>query len=227
MNEEQRINATVRESIELNYPHLTEHVDHIIQSGWSLAASRGMYGCEWYPIVCAIEGERGREVLTPVNDDKDFYDNHLGRILSPEEYDTFSDWAISLGKEFGLTDEVVVQVLSDAKAKRSVYEGAAMEYAQEEREAAWHFGPTPNMVKEYLSRLGWQSQNGEIIPPDDLTPFGLIIERALKLALANMQVEEVTLKRYISDRKGEKVIAHIPYKNYAFIGKVLDVVLNR
>jgi hypothetical protein len=163
----------------------------------------------------SIEGERK---LTPVNDDKDFYDNHLGRILSPEEYDILSHQATTLGGEFGLTDEVVVQALSDAKAKRSAYEGAAMQYAQDH---------TPDMAREYLSRLGWQAWNGEILPPDDLLPFGKIIERALKLAFANMQVEEVTLKRYISDRKGEKVIAYIPYKNYAFIGKVLDIVLNR
>lgn len=153
--------------------------------------------------------------MTPVN--KEHYDNHLGRILDPDEYEQVAHYAEYMGRQFGITDEIVIQVLSDAKAKRAPYEKAAAAIRAAEL--------TPEVIKEYYTRLGWKSQDGEIRPPDDLSPFGLIIERALYNALGNMHVHGLMLRREIRDRDGEGKMAFIDYGVSEFIKKILRVTL--
>lgn len=210
ITQEDAVNTNVRETIRRQYPHLIEHTDRIIEAGWSLAASRGWYGCEWYTIVCAIEGERKLTGVSMETYRKDV-ESMCGRTLDTKEFTDLFNAALTLGYEFGLVTEVVFTVLADAREKRGAYEKAAAIYAGDKHKKVRCF----------------PMEGDELWYVDDLRPFGRIIERALATAFKEMNIEEVQAKRYISDRKEEKVIAYIPYKSPDFIRKVLDSVLHR
>lgn len=51
-----RINERARADILDVLPYLDdEDLDAIIEAGWTFAATRGLYGCEWSPIVAGIQ----------------------------------------------------------------------------------------------------------------------------------------------------------------------------